>query len=227
MLTRTARILVLPSFALLVALALAAPAGALPVTVSAVDWPICDPLGLSGEDIPLDELGNPPAFPPDEAISSSVVGTAPSACPSNDGPAPNIVVSMTNLTTRSFADVWYVGDAVAALETMLSNTDGQINAGLPNAFKIDSVGLNQPLIFESIAYNDVFEPGETWNFIIDDYSNVYGLPASALATWGVGWGSGADFVSSGSIIVPEPGTLLLGALGLAGLALLARKRLKA
>jgi hypothetical protein len=227
MLTRTARILVLPSLALLVALALAAPAGALLVTVGSADWPICNPLGLSGEDIPLDELGNPPAFPPDEAISSSVGGTAPSACPSNDGPLPNVVVSITNLTTKSFPNVWYVGDSAAALETTLSNTDGQINASFPSAFRIDSVGLNQPLIFESVAYNDAFDPGETWECIIDDYSNMWGLPASALATWGVGWRSMADTIFSGSILVPELGTIMLAALGLAGLALLARKPLKA
>jgi hypothetical protein len=83
---------------------------------------------------------------------------------------------------------------------------------------------------ESIAVDGIFQVGETWDFVIDNYFNVLGLSASALASAGlVGSLSGGDTVSSGSIIaiIPEPGTILLTGLGLAGLSLFARRRLKA
>jgi hypothetical protein len=126
---------------------------------------------------------------------------------------------------------------VADPETSISNYDGLAND--QQAFGIDSVGANRPLIFESVAVDDVFQAGETWIFSIDGYFNTNGLSAAAFGSCSpqagpctaglVGSGSAADLLSSGSIIavgtpVPEPGTILLAGLGLTWLALLRRRR---
>ena len=90
-------------------------------------------------------------------------------------------------------------------------------------------------MFESLIPDGIFQAGETWEFVIDDYINVLGLLASAFGSCApmvfpcigglVGGASGGDLASSGSIIVvPEPSTGLLLAVGIA-LLVGARRRL--
>ena len=191
-----------------------------------------DPLFLPTQ---VDELGlgafSAPQgpFPLDEEIRASDQITSITPCDKSDNqddPAiSNIDVTMTNLTTTHFAEVWYVADP----DTTITNFDGTVNQG--QAFKIDTFGFNRPLILESFApLNGIFEAGETWNFVIQDYTNAGALPASDFRSIGVGFVS-AGVTSTGSIVaipVPEPGTLMmLFSAGLMGLVGFGRRRKRA
>jgi hypothetical protein len=91
--------------------------------------------------------------------------------------------------------------------TTISNEDGLVNLG--QAFRIDTVGINTPLVNESMLANGVFQPGEFWTFIIQDYQNAAGLGPANFNSIGVGAASPGG-PSSGSIIahiIPEPGAL--------------------
>ena len=197
-------------------------ARAFPLEVIHLDTPECDPLFVPNR---VHELGIPPTFLPfpDELIEAASTFTQEPACPPHDSPSiPNALVVMTNLTGIAWRDVWYVADpnVPGAIGTSISNEDGLVDMApapvLPGqAFKIDTLGVNKPLVFESFVVNGIFEPGETWHFIIQDYINTGGLPAHLFDSLGVASASVGGPPSSGSIIaipVPEPTTLgLLGA----------------
>jgi hypothetical protein len=181
---------------------------AVPTIVEHIDGPQ-DPLYVPRN---VHELGNHPLFPDEELIVSSDEGiTEHRPCPELDNPQfPNVVVSITNLTNQSWAELWYVADP----QTYLTNHDGWVNGEL--AFKIDNIGLNTPLLSESISSNLVFEPGETWTFVIQDYINMFGLQPSLYGSTGVGFSNIGDQLSSGSIIatpIPAPGAVLLVSIG--------------
>ncbi|UCD74509.1 MAG: hypothetical protein JSV91_12065 [Phycisphaerales bacterium] len=197
---------------------------AYPVEVYSVDGPQ-DPLSIEGF---VHELGNLPPFPTDEWILSSVEETWETACwdGMDDPDFPNQLVTITNMTNIAWFDLHYVVDP----ETTITNFDGWIgNAGLGDAidaFRIDWVGINRPLVFESLVVNTIFEPGETWQFIVQDYFNGPGGPASAFDSLGISTLSAPGWPpSTGSIIareVPGPGSLCL--LALASLTSSRRKR---
>ena len=196
-------------------------AQAVPQFVQSQETPSCDVL------MPLllvDELGHPSVFPAGERIDANSTFTNSSACPPMDNPnIPNVIVQMTNLNPFTFFDLHYVADpnTPGAIGTSISNEDGLVNAG--QAFRIDQVGINRPLISESILADGLFQPGETWRFIVQDYINTGGIPAHAFLSIGVGSASPGG-PSSGSIIalIPEPASLGLGALALP--ALIRRRR---
>jgi hypothetical protein len=199
----------------------AAPSRAVFTTVVSQETPSCDVLmNLTL----VDELGNMPPFPANEWIESNSftlpLGTQ-SACPATDNPnIPNVVIEIRNRTNTPFTDLHYVADPAGpgTPGTTFSNEDGIINGG--QAFAIDRIGVNRPLVFENINPNGVFQPGEWWQFIVDDYSNGAGLLPMAFLSIGVGNVSPGG-PSSGSIIaiaVPEPSCLsFLGLLATCGL----------
>jgi hypothetical protein len=71
------------------------------------------------------------------------------------------------------------------------------------------VGVNRPLIDEDDTVDGIFQAGETWKFIIQDFANGLGgsaTPFNSIGIAGTSWG----LPSTGSIIViPEPSTLAL------------------
>ena len=205
-----------PIVALGLVLLVGGPALAVPTPVTHVDLPTCDPLFVPGI---VDELGDTPAFPPDERIVAVDFFTPSVACALTDGPAINSLIVMTNITTLDFDNVWYVADP----ETTISNVDGLVNG--EEAFRIDAIGFNRPLVFESITPDGIFEAGETWEFIIDDFSSLLGLAADDFFSIGVGAFSpgGPSSASIIATVIPEPSTALLLASGLAAAITLGRR----
>ncbi|MBN1435576.1 MAG: PEP-CTERM sorting domain-containing protein [Sedimentisphaerales bacterium] len=210
-----------------------------PVWVTTLQDPHQDSWTIDGE---VEELSTAPHNREMQLISATdQPWSGEHPCPVDYDSAlqlPDILVMITNQTNRFFKDLYYVGDVHddGSFETTFTNYDELVaditpyhNNNAPGlAFKIDAVGANQPLVFESMTPDQVFEPGETWHFVIQQYSNMFGLPASALGSVGpTPWGAVAqasmmDTVSSGSIITPEPTTLCL--LALSGVAILRRKK---
>jgi hypothetical protein len=140
------------------------------------------------------EIGLRPPFNFDARIAAPVpTTTATSSCAAEDqGGVDNILLSITNRSGQDFIELYYVANP----ETTITNFDGLINGNA--AFKIDDVGSNTPLVSESITSDNIFEAGETWEIILQDYSNTLGLLASKLASIGIP--SGLANYSSGSII---------------------------
>ena len=141
----------------------------------------------------------------------------------------NVVIEITNKTDRAFSELYYVGDVNAdgTLQTTFTNYDEYVADVTPGhnmnvaglAFKIDRYGENKPLIYESILDDGIFSPGETWNFVIQEYSNTLGLGAHKFGSVGnapygaIAQASSDGLYSTGSIITPEPSTICVISFG--------------
>lgn len=194
------------------------------------DWVLAEP----GEFAAVHELGTAPVFPPSQSIESWTVGSTDfSPCPVSElGPGlANVVVGMRNLTGKDWPDVYYVADWELTFITNMDELVGQAATAPPwLAFKIDSIGANQPLISESLIADNIWQAGEVWEFVLQDYWNKVGGAAHLFGSTGLAAGSTADniagaVVSTGSVIVPEPSwgflAMALAALGVGA----ARRRL--
>lgn len=189
------------------------------------DLPVCDRL----EQMEIThELGEPSAFPDNELIVSSVERGQP-VCVGDDGMANDWLVRITNRSGTAWQDMMFVADAGFAI----GNLDGSVFDVASNtatdAFMIDPFGVNRNLLFESMTANVIFEPGETWEFLVTNYTHVTGAPG-AIAPFdslGIGSSSALGFASTASIVanpvIPIPPSVFLFASGLLGLIGVARR----
>ncbi|MEI6178317.1 MAG: PEP-CTERM sorting domain-containing protein [Verrucomicrobiota bacterium] len=189
-------------------------AGATLVTVTVTGTGGLDPLAITSAPA-ADELGYTYSFPVGEQIAFSSVNTTYSANVATDNQSlDNKLVSITNLTSFSFPEVFFVASGGGSPGTF-TNFDGYVNGSM--AMKIDKLGINQSLYSETGGTVDgIFQPGETWQFIVQDYVALTPVD-SFYSPYLVG---GTDTLPS--IIVPEPTGIVLVLLG--GLVLLRRRR---
>ncbi len=207
---------------------------AVPTQVVHIETPQCDPLFIPTN---VDEIGDALLFPSNEALTHSDLGQSPviPCLATDDSNLPEVLVEIRNASGRVWKEVWYVANP----ETSITNFDGEANdisdPPVQEAFRIDNAfsdpnGTHHPLISESITSDGIWEIGETWEFVLQDYVNTLGLPPDAITSIGVGDASvpsGTLPPSSGSIIatpVPEPATALLTACCMAGLVAAGRHR---
>ncbi|MBC8105748.1 MAG: hypothetical protein H7Z14_04090 [Anaerolineae bacterium] len=168
-----------------------------------------------------DELGQVTVFPLNEAVEVQTQATTNVVCVPQDGLANDWNVQIRNVSGQAWRDLFFVVDAGATL----GNSDGTIRdvVGAPNIFtdamRIDSLGINNNLFFESGPVNGIFDIGEVWRFNVSNFNNNAALnQPPILVTPGRFAGSSPLGTSNGnsSILanpVPEPGVIsvLIGA----------------
>jgi hypothetical protein len=173
------------------------------------------------------ELGELSHFPHDEAIKTFVETTNFRSCtPAGINlPGLNFLVTMDNMSGIAWRDVYFVADP----NYSITNFDGTIKGGL--SFRIDHVGLNTPLVFESKAPDGIFEVGETWKFIVEGWTPIGTAPllVPLFGSIGVGVdslpGSDPTYFSTASIVaVPEPQAWGMMAVGLGLVGWMARRK---
>jgi len=162
---------------------------AVPVDVAFIDTPECDPLFIP--DNGVHEIGDFSVFPAGEQLGSQDLGsTSQSPClTSADDPSiPNMVVDIRNLSGIAWEEVWYVADSA----TTISNVDGEANqlpfSPLQEAFRIDNdikdpLGVNHPLIFESMTADGIWEIGVSWQFIFGLHQPVGSTGQRTQLNW--------------------------------------------
>lgn len=206
---------------------LATPLMAYQLEVVTVNDPIQDDWSLNGW---VHELGTAPTFPADEEISAANLGTTTyTPCPTDYQGGTNYRVQITNNSGREWECVYYVADWMPYLPTTtITNYDEFVgNPGSGDewlTFKIDNLGANTPLVYESLIVDNMFQPGEVWEFVLQDFNSA-GSP-HWFGSLGIGANSaeGMPLSSTGSIlaVVPEPSSVAL--LALAALGVQRRRR---
>ena len=193
---------------------------AVPINGRYVDDARCDPqpnISLTHE------LGLISPFPINEALEITFQPTQNVVCVAQDGLANDWNVQIRNLSGIAWQDVHFVSDFGAPF----GNADGVIEdlIGAPNVFsdamRIDSLGINNNLFFESGPANNILDVAETWRFNVSNFmaaSPAGGFQPPIFITPGKFAGSSPFGTTNGtaSILanpVPEPTTsvILVGA----------------
>jgi hypothetical protein len=202
---------------------------AVPVLGRYVDDPRCDTLPITTL---THELGLINPFPLNEALEINFQPTQNTVCVPQDGLANDWNVQIRNLSGIAWTDVHMVVD----LGAQLGNSDGVIEdvANAPGIFtdamRIDSLGINNNLFFESGPVNNILDIGETWRFNVSNFNNnaalnqppIFVTPGKFAGSSPLGPGNNGN----ASILanpVPEPGVISV-VLGGAAALLLRRPR---
>jgi len=136
-----------------------------------------------------------------------------------DGIANDWTVHMTNVSGRAWKDLFFVADHGATI----GNADGRVQdlLGAPgvmtDAFRIDALGSNPNLLFESISQDGIFQPFEEWEFAVTNFGTGFNSVPPALISPGHFAGSSqiSGFTGTNASIVgtaaavPEPSTGIL------------------
>jgi len=204
-------------------------AHAVPVQGIFVDDPRCD---FHPQTTLSHELGNVlSGFPIDEGLDVRI-DPGKVVCVGDDGIANDFAVTITNVSPNSWVDLFFVADE----GTLIGNADGSVSdltaPGFTDAFKIDNLGSNANLVAGDNG-NLIFEPGEAWTFMVANFIAPASTPPfpvlGSVGAFSVS--SSGDPLSNASILanpvaVPEPSTTVMTILGLLGLPLLTRRRLR-
>lgn len=161
------------------------------------------------------ELGDAAIFPPNEAVLINVASTTQTCCVPDDGFPNEFEVTMTNVTSSRWTDLFFVVDPAVGI----GNVDGLIQditaPGFHEAFKIDNLGINNNLVSGDLNNDLIFDIGEAWTFRITNFVAPANLPPfPTFGSPGVfAFSSLANPNSNASIlanlVVPEPGTFVL------------------
>ena len=167
------------------------------------------------------ELGDSAVFPADESIFYDAKNMDVFVCVPDDGISNDYEIRMQNLSGVAWEDVTFVVDE--GVNFALGNYDGSVvdltsaTGDSTLAFRIDSVGGNNPLVYESMTADNIWEIGEFWTVHVTNFGDGSQTPVfDSLGVFGVG--SGGFPPSTASIlanVVPEPATMGLLAIGAA------------
>ena len=157
------------------------------LTGAAIDFPFPD----------FEELTSGGPFPVSPSCISAKLG----------GVDVGIFITNEVVPPTAFPFVWYIAD----IDTSITNYDGFADIGMNFMFLIDSpdsfggggCGVNCPLVSESMTSDGIWEPGETWGIVLQDFFSP--STPEFLNSIGVGFLSTGSTpgMSSGSIVV-EP-----------------------
>lgn len=208
---------------------IAPPAGAVPVAGVFIE----DSRGdvLTDQFLPQ-ELGDEEFFPASSGLHYHDHRYGFTVGVPDDGVANDWTVHIENETGQAWKSLFFVAD----LGVSIGNADGRVQdlLGAPgvlrDAFRIDALGANANLLFESISTDGVFQPGEEWEFAVSNFNTGLNSLAPSLISPGVFAGSspfGGIGGSNASILatpVPEPATA--GLMGLLAGGLLLRRPIR-